>query len=302
MPEFRKLAEGVFAFLQPPLVFFSNAGVIVGERDVIVVDSLANAAMATALLAAISAVTDLPVRLLVNTHDHADHTYTNHLFAGATTVASHRTREATRANRAAQEKHAALYARLFPEVDLSGGRYTVQDEGFAGSLSISQGGREVRLLELAAGHSESDVVVHLPAEGIVFCGDVFLAGLPPLPAEGRVRQAIANYEALETLGAALYVPGHGPPGTLDDVRAQRTWLQGQFHAARECFERGLTYDQALREPAADPAPLDFRRLVILASYWEFAGRRPDTTEPASRNHLTVLAGVAAEARRRLVPS
>jgi len=51
MPEFRKLAKGVYAFLQPPLICYSSAGVIIGDRDVIVVDSLTNTAMTQSLLA-----------------------------------------------------------------------------------------------------------------------------------------------------------------------------------------------------------------------------------------------------------
>lgn len=63
---------------------------------------------------------------------------------------------------------------LFPEVDFSGDRYTLQEMSFSGSLSFHKGQREVRVLELGVGHSESDEVVHLPREKIVFCGDVFL--------------------------------------------------------------------------------------------------------------------------------
>ena len=77
MPKFRKLAKDVYAFLQPPLVWYSSAGVIVGDGDVIVVDSLTNAAMTLSLRAEIRRVTDKPIRFLINTHSHADHVYTN---------------------------------------------------------------------------------------------------------------------------------------------------------------------------------------------------------------------------------
>ena len=73
MAEFRQLARDVYVFLQPPLIWYSSAGVIVGDRDVIVVDSLTNAAMAERLRAEIRRVTDNPIRFLVNTHSHADH-------------------------------------------------------------------------------------------------------------------------------------------------------------------------------------------------------------------------------------
>jgi glyoxylase-like metal-dependent hydrolase (beta-lactamase superfamily II) len=299
--EFRELATGVYVWLQPPLVWYSNAVVLVGRSDVIVVDSLTNAEMTRGLLAEILRVTDKPIRFLVNTHSHADHVYTNHLFPEATTIATHRGREETKANREVQTRHDALFARLFPDVDFAGGRYTPQDLAFRGSLSLFQGEREVRLLELGPGHSESDVVVHLPGERIVVCGDVFLNGMPPLPGEGRVRQCISHYEAIEALNADIYVAGHGDPGTLSDVRAQRLLLETGFRRARECFEKGLSYDEALAALADDGASTDSLRLILLASYQELGGVRPETADPASLSHMSLLQGIAKEARLALRP-
>jgi len=296
MPEFRKLAKDVYAFLQPPLIWYSSAGVIIGDRDVIVVDSLTNAAMTQSLRAEIRRVTDKPIRFLINTHSHADHVYTNHLFPEATVISTHRGRQKTEANQKVQGKHDALLARLFSDVDLKGGRYTLQDMSFSGSLFFYQGEREVRMLELGVGHSESDVVVHLPGEKIVFCGDVFMNGVTPLPGEGHVTQTIANYKAIEALEADIYVAGHGVPGTLADVRAQRTLLESQFQHARECFERGMSYDEALQAFAADGIPLDFQRMIILSSYCEFTGKLPERTDPTSQNHMTILRGIATEAK------
>ena len=296
MTEFRKLAKDVYAFLQPPLVWYSSAGVIIGDKDVIVVDSLTNAAMTESLRAEIRRVTDKPIRFLINTHSHADHVYTNHLFPEATVISTHRGREETEANRKAQGKHDALFAKLFSDVDFDGGRYTLQDMSFIGSLCFYQGEREVRVLELGVGHSESDVVVHLPGEKIVFCGDVFLNGMPPLPGEAHVTQTLARYKAIEALEADIYVAGHGDPGTLADVRAQRTLLEKQFGHARECFDKGMSYDAALQTFADDGIPWDFQRMIILASYWEFTGKRPESTDPASQNHMTLLQGIATEAK------
>jgi cyclase len=296
MAELRELAEGVYAFLQPPLVWYSSAGVIVGDRDVIVVDSLSNAAMTQSLRAEIRRVTDKPIRYLVNTHWHPDHVFTNHLLPEATAIASHLTREKTLANQAVQEKHTALYARSFPDVDFTGGRYTPQDMSFNGTLRLDQGEREVRVLELGAGHSESDVVVHLPGEKIVFCGDVFVNGMTPLPGEGQVTKTIANCKAIEALEAALYVAGHGAPGTLAEVRAQRAQLEELFQYARNCFEQGMSYDAALQALVDVGIPLGSKRMLLLCSYWELAGERPESTDPAAQTHMTLLQGVAAEAK------
>jgi glyoxylase-like metal-dependent hydrolase (beta-lactamase superfamily II) len=138
--------------------------------------------------------------------------------------------------------------------------------------------------------------VHLPGEKIVFYGDIFLNGMPLLPGEGHVTQTIANYKAIEALEADIYVAGHGEPGTLADVRGQRTLLEGQFQLARECFERGMSYDAALHALASNEIPLDFQRLIILASYCEFTGKRPESNDPASQNHMTLLRSIATEAK------
>jgi len=299
MTEFRRLAEGVYAFLQPPLVWYSSAGVVVGDRDVIVVDSLANAEMAGSLRAEIRRVTDKPFRFLVNTHSHADHVYTNHLFPGAVAVSSRPCRERTRANQEVQARHDAFLAECFPDVDLRGGRYTPQDLTFSGSLTFHQGQREVRVLELGVGHSESDVVVHLPAEKIVFCGDVFLNGMPQLPGRGHVTQTIAHYRAIEALEAEIYVAGHGDPGTLADVRAQRTRMEADFERVKACFERGLGYDEALEAFAGSGTPSDSQRMMVLYAYCELLGRMPESRDPARQDHYALLEGIAAEARLAL---
>lgn len=212
------------------------------------IDSLTNAAMTQSLLAEIRRVTDKPIRFLINTHSHADHVYTNHLFPDATVISSHQGREQTKANQKIQGEHDALFAKYFSDVDLTGGRYTPQDMSFSGSLSFYQGEREVRVLELGVGHSESDVVVYLPGEKIVFCGDIFLNGIPPLPGEGHVTQTIANYKAIEAPEAEIYVgwtwrsrnPGRcarpaDPTGKPVSAR------QGMFRAGHElrCGPAGL---------------------------------------------------------------
>ena len=117
--------------------------------------------------------------------------------------------------------------------------------------------------------------------------------------EKTIRQdltPVARSKVIEALEAEIYVAGHGEPGSLADVRAQRTQLESQFQRARDCFEQGMSYDAALQAFADDPIPLDFQRLIILASYCEFTGKRPESTDPASQNHMTLLQGIATEAK------
>jgi len=79
------------------------------------------------------------------------------------------------------------------------------------------------------------------------------------------------------------VAGHGDPGTLADVRAQRTQLESQFQHARECFEQGMSYDGALQPLPTMTFPLDFQRMIILPATANSPAsarkRRPCQSEP-----------------------
>jgi hypothetical protein len=109
----------------------------------------------------------------------------------------------------------------------------------------------------------------------------YMNGITPMPGEGHVTQTIANYKAIEALEADIYVAGRGP-GTLADLRAQRVQLESRFQRARECFEQGMSYDAALQAFAECGIPLDFQRLVLLASYCEFTGKLPERPIPPAR--------------------
>jgi len=297
MYEFKELARNVYAFIQPALIWYSNAGVIVGDRDVIVIDSLTNEAMTRALQEEIRRVTDKPVGLLINTHPHADHVYTNHLFPSATVLCSERGREKTREFQLNQALHDKAFTRLFQDVDFAGGRYTLQDMTFTGVLSIYENEREVCVIELGPGHSESDVVIHLPKEGIVFCGDLFMNGLPPMPSEGHATHTIASMRKLEEMGAETYIPGHGNPGTRTEVSEQRALLESLIIQSRQCFEQGLNYDEAMETFKGNSLSVEFALPTILSSYCEWAGKMPVSRNQTDTNHMQVLNAVASRAKQ-----
>jgi len=295
MHEFRELAENVYVFVQPALIWHSTSGVIVGERAVIVVDSLTNETMTGSLLEEIRKVTDKPVKLLINTHSHADHVYTNHLFPSATVICSEKSREKTREFQLNQAVHDETFARLFPDVDFTGGRYTLQDMTFNGAMSIYGNNREIRVIELGPGHSESDVVVHLPDDGIAFCGDLFMNGLPLMPCEGFVSAAINNIKKLEELSADIYVAGHGAPGDRKDVTEQRILLESLRERSRECYDMGLSYDEAIGTFENGNLPVEFARPSVLSSYCEFDGKMPASSNPSDTNHMRIMSLVARRA-------
>src|SRR5271156_4349894 len=85
--EIQQVSEGIYAYLQPDGSWWlNNPGFLVGRDGVISVDATSTERRTRAYLDAIASVTDRPVRTLVNTHHHGDHTHGNYLFPGATIV------------------------------------------------------------------------------------------------------------------------------------------------------------------------------------------------------------------------
>ena len=92
-PQLQEVDDGVFAYIQPDGTWWiNNTGFLVGRRGVISIDACATVRRTRAYLKAIETVTAQPVRTLVNTHHHGDHTFGNYLFSNATIVGHEATR------------------------------------------------------------------------------------------------------------------------------------------------------------------------------------------------------------------
>jgi cyclase len=93
-PQLQEVSDGIYAYVQPDGTWWiNNTGFVVGSQGVIAVDSCATERRTRAFVDAIASVTSAPVRTLVNTHHHGDHTWGNALFGTATIVAHERARE-----------------------------------------------------------------------------------------------------------------------------------------------------------------------------------------------------------------
>ncbi len=160
-------------------------------------------------LSSIRKVTDKPIRFLINTHYHGDHTWTNHLF-NAVTMAHVNTRrlieEEMRIN------VMGLYEKLFPEIDFSGAKYTPQGLVFSESLILHAGDKTIEIKYIGyPAHTVGDVYVHIPDSRVVFTGDLLFAEpCTPFVLFGSVSGSIEALDRLASLNADIYVPGHGP--------------------------------------------------------------------------------------------
>lgn len=241
-----EVADGVFAYVQEGGgLCIANAGLIVGPESCVVIDALFAPSMTRAFRDAIARVTDKPVRLLINTHHHVDHTMGNALFPEAT-VLSHGNarREQQRVGRGVLDILRRLIPDLVAELDDVPLRYP--DVTFDDELTFRLGERTIRLLHLGPAHTIGDALVLLPEERLVFTGDVVFDQVTPLGLEGHFGNWINVCDAVEALEADTLVPGHGPVGNKTGLRDMRGYLQSVREQARLAFDAGKTAEAAAR--------------------------------------------------------
>jgi cyclase len=247
-PYTQEVADGVLAYIQPAGGWcVSNAGIVAAGAETVLVDTAATQARAMRLAAAVRAAGAWPPRLVVNTHHHGDHTFGNAAFPSATVVGHETTREDM------LTRGAALRA-VWPDVDWGELDIAAPALTFADRITVYAGSRLVELRHVGPAHTAGDVVAWLPAEQVLFAGDVVMAGRAPFVLMGSVAGSIAAIRELRALGPRTVVCGHGPvtgPGTLDVAEAYLVWLQG---VAAEGAAAGLPPLEAARQ--ADLGPFE----------------------------------------------
>lgn len=243
-PTVEEVSEGVFAYVQPDGSWFiNNTGFLVGRRGVVSIDACSTARRTRAYLAAITTVTDRPVRTLVNTHHHGDHTHGNYLFGTATVVAQARCREEILA--------AGLPTAVGPWGEVDWGDLELEPPFLtfddAMTVWVDDLACEVRAVGTPA-HTTNDAYLWIPERGVLFCGDLLFNGGTPFVLMGSVTGAIDVLEqVVRPLGAATIVPGHGPvagPELIDEVLAYLRFVQA---TAEEGLAAGLSPLEAARQ-------------------------------------------------------
>jgi cyclase len=274
-PRVEEVSEGVYAYIQPDGTWWiNNTGFLVGGRGVVSVDACATERRTRAYLDAIRGVTPLPVRTLVNTHHHGDHTFGNFLFPGATIVGHEATREGVLAWGKPFDEP------IWTKVDWGAVEieppFLTYTEGV--TVWVDDLRCEVRHVGTAA-HTTNDSIVHVPGRNLLFCGDLLFNGGTPFLVQGSIAGAIhVLTEVVKPLGATTIVPGHGPvcgPEVIDDVLGYLRFVQD---TARRGTDAGLAPLEVARElDLGEYAGLkDAERIVgnLHRAYAELAGAAP----------------------------
>lgn len=240
---FDELGEGVFRRRYESLDL--NVGIVMGEDGVLVVDTRASHAQADELKVELATLTDLPVRWVVNTHWHWDHTFGNSRFANAEIWGHARCREVlttrgTEMREAAKRWVPAELHHLVDEVVIS-----PPDRVFASEASVEVG-RRVELSYHGLGHTDSDIVVTVPDAGVSFVGDLVEESAPPYFGDSYpVVWPLTMRLAIEDMGEVV-VPGHGDVVDHGFVRTQHDELVAVAELATRVIEGELVTEEAAK--------------------------------------------------------
>lgn len=233
-----------------------SIGVVCGARGLFVVDSLASPTEARRLRADIARRWSSPVRHLLNTHGHFDHCFGNEVFSDAA-VWGHRSLP-DYARRWASATRQDAVAHGYQPADLPAA-VRPPDQLVTSSATVDLGDLTVDLRHLGRGHTEGDLVAHVPAAGVVFCGDlVEQSGPPALGVDSYPLDWPDTLTRLLALAGpdGVFVPGHGAAVDARFVRAQRDALALVANTVRRAFQAGLPAPEAewlLRATVRDPA-------------------------------------------------
>ena len=233
-----RIADNVYVF-QSSLYAQVTAGVITGPDGAVLIDTLALPEETRDLSAFIERELRVPVRYIINTHYHADHSWGNSFFPGATVVAHNECYEMLRTRGVA-----ALEAEKSENPQLRNVEIILPSISFEkGELNIQVGKKTLTIFSLP-GHSADSISVLVEEDRILFSGDTFMA-LPTI-VDGDIDDMIASLKKIGKMGLENLVPGHGEivlRGEIDAaLRADLNYLNEIRKAVRAAAKRRYPLD------------------------------------------------------------
>ena len=269
----------------PGIFVDANSVFIINAEDVVVVDANLTPGSARDCLAALRKLTDKPVSHVVNTHWHQDHVVGDQVyrdaFPGVEIVASSKARTTLAAKsdetrklyltagpeystslRSAVEKETSfLGTPMTPDEDASYlaaagliDRYVAEAPEMRTTLPtltvddrmvLHRGDRTIEIRSLGRGHTDNDLIVYLPKEGVVAAGDLVVAPVPLTGDQSFIGDWAGTLERLLALKPAVIVPGHGP--VLRDVSYVKLMIEllsSMSSQTKAAVAKGETLEQA----------------------------------------------------------
>ena len=220
-----------------------NIGASVGDDGIVVVDDQ-YAPLADKIQAALKGITDKPVRFIINTHYHGDHTGGNEFFQKQAPIIAHDNVRKRLESGGEAGNGGSIHMDVKPSP-----KPALPIITFDHDVTVHLNGEDIRALHIPAGHTDGDSVIYFPKSNVVHMGDDFVTyGFPFIDVDGggSIDGMISGVEtAIAQLPSDVKViPGHGAVSTLDDVHAYVKMLTDTRAAVQAALEQ--SFDDGLR--------------------------------------------------------
>ncbi len=238
-----KIADGVYSYVDeknpvPSSSFGANAGIIIGKEGIVVVDTLISSKEAQRFISDIRAVSNKPIRYVVNTHEHLDHSLGNADFIGiGATVVSHANCKKNAEAAASTILQKANKYGLSDEM-LQGTRVAEATLTFTDKMEIDLGDRKVELIFEGPSHTDGSILVYVPDTRTLFAGDILFNNFHPNMMDADVKGWINVLDYIAAMDAVSIVPGHGPLSAKKDVQDMKQYLMACEKIGRELSAQG----------------------------------------------------------------
>ena len=241
----QQVAEGIYMLTGEG----GNIGVSVGADGVFMIDDQF-APLSEKIKAAVAALSDQPIRFLINTHWHYDHTGGNELLAsdGVIIVAHHNVRK-----RMAVDTEIAAFGSLIP----ASPKAALPVLTFNDNLTLHLNGDEARVIHYKNSHTDGDSLIHFVNANVIHTGDLWFNGVYPfvdISSGGTVSGALKTVKSILALADdnTRIIPGHGPLGDKQALRDYLAMLETASGRMAKLIAEGKSIDEIVAlKPNAD---------------------------------------------------
>ena len=223
-----------------------NVGVSTGEDGLYIIDDQIQP-VTSQLLEAIRKISDKPIRFVINTHYHADHTGGNEVVGRAgTVIISH---DNIRKRMTTEQVSIFMKSTTPPYPEDALPILTFNDR-----MSLHLNGETATAYHVANGHTDGDSIIHFPVSNVIHMGDMFFNGLYPyvdLDAGGSIQGLVTAADLALSMAddSTRIIPGHGPLGMTEDLKNYRDYLIKAGANVQELIDKDMNLQQVI---AAEP--------------------------------------------------
>ena len=270
-PHFKKIKDGIFTYAEK--VNDPNCTIILTQDGVVLIDSGNNPPDSLAVMKAIKQLTPQPVRYLINTEPHSDHTTGHFVFSPPALIVAHEGATDSMKKAFNPKRNEKLMAES-PEMreTFKGFRLITPHIEYRDKMSLNVGDRSFELYYLKNVHSESDSAIWLPKERVLFtAASVSVKRFNNLREFVSIPDTLNAIKMMKALQPEVVIPGHGTPGTVKILDDMEKYYNTLLEQVGQMAKQGKSLDEIKKELKI-PGTED----------WEGKDRYPNNIEAAYR--------------------